>query len=386
MTRDLGYYARRGSRGADQIASLATIVDCESNDAGAVAEALAGRGVDAVLSAGEYHVDIAAEVAERLGVPGLPRDAGRAARHKGHAMRRFAAANVPVPRYAVVGSIAQADQAARTVGYPLVVKPVDGTASVGVRLCETPAQVLAHVGALLHRQRNARSQRCIGEVLLVEYVPGPEVSVETISWGGRTTVFGITAKRVGPLPYFVEVSHTFPAAMAAPDAERCAAVTRSALAAIGLTHGAAHTELKVRPGGPVVIEVNARPAGDHITELMRLATGVNPLREWVRTHLDGSSVHLPPHYRRAATVRYLTPPSGTVRRIGDLDEVRRRPEVHELVVSIRPGDAVGPLRDSHDRSGYLIVCADTAGASARLAEDIHDALPIVVSAVPALVS
>lgn len=380
VTRDRNYYTARGVPGVRRLDRLATVVDCESNDATIVAKALVPLGVDAVLSPGEYHVEIAAQVADLLGLAGLSPMAGWAARHKRHAMQLCTEAGVPVPRYAAVTQAERAAAAAAEIGYPLVVKPVDGTASAGVRLCHTPDEVVEHVAGLLGRTTNPRAQPCVPEALLVEYVPGPEVSVETISRHGAVTVLGITAKRVGPLPYFVEIGHTFPAALAAEQAARCAQVTRTALAAIGLRTGAAHTELRLAPHGPVLMEINARPAGDHITDLVRLATGIDPLREWVRSHLDGERPDLVPTRRAAAAIRYLTLPPGTVSRIGSLEPVRRRAGVHEVLVRARPGDRITPTRSSHDRTGYVIVRGADPQAAMSLADEVHDALPIDVVA------
>ena len=49
----------------------------------------------------------------------------------------------------------------------------------------------------------------------------------------------------------------------------------AALAAVGFDRGVAHTELRLTAAGPRVVEINPRPAGNQITELVRRATGVD---------------------------------------------------------------------------------------------------------------
>jgi len=385
LTRDLGYYAGRDALAPAELHAFATVLPCDTNSAGAVVAALAGSRVDAVLSAGEYHVEVAAEVAHRLGVPGLSRSAGHAARDKVETVRRCVAAGVPVPRQVAVRAAGEVPPAVHRLGLPLVVKPVDGTASVDARLCTTAAEVGESVARILRRTHNARGQRCARAALLAEYVRGAEVSVETLSWAGQTAVLGITAKRVGPLPYFVEIGHTFPAPLPEPVADRCTGLALAALDAIGLRHGAAHTELILGPDGPLLLEVNARPAGDQITELVRLATGIDPLREWVASHLPGMAPRSAPTRHRAATIRYLTPPPGVVTAVGDLTAARQRSGVHRVVLHVAPGDVIAGPRSSHDRPGYVITSAVDPAASAALAESVQDSLPIEVRA-PQLVS
>lgn len=379
LTREIGYYAARSGVRREDIAALGEIIATETNDAEAVVKTLAdGGAVDAVLSAGEHHVHIAAAAATELGVRGLTADAGRLARDKRLAAERLASAGIRVPRFRAVRSVADVAGAESALGCPLVVKPVDGTASVGVRYCRSAHEVREQVAALLARDRNPRGQPYAREVLLTEYVDGAEVSVETLTAAGVTEVLGITAKRVGPLPYFVEIGHTFPAPLPADQESACAAVARSALRALGMDRGAAHIEMRLTGEGPVVIEVNARPAGDHITTLVRLATGVDPLREWVRLHLDDQPPRRWGRPEGAASVRYLTPPPGLVTEVGDLSTAGGHRWVHEVTVRVRPGDRVGPLRSSHDRCGHVITTARTPGDALRRAERVHDAVRVGV--------
>src|SRR4029079_12563216 len=100
--------------------------------------------------------------------------------------------------------------------------------------------------------------------------PAPEVSVETLG----TTVIGVTAKHLGHLPSFVECGHDFPSPSGAERVVRLLA--GAALKALGLGFGPAHTEIRVGPRGPVVIEVNPRLAGGRRPTLVRPATARDP--------------------------------------------------------------------------------------------------------------
>ncbi len=53
------------------------------------------------------------------------------------------------------------------------------------------------------------------------------------------------------------------------------AAAEAAISAVGLDHGVVHTELRMTSAGPRIIEINPRPAGNQITELIRLVTGVD---------------------------------------------------------------------------------------------------------------
>src|SRR5262249_54068333 len=139
------------------------------------------------------------------------------------------------------------------------------------RLCRSAAEVKAHAARLLAHATNERGQATPAEVLIEEFVRGPEYSVEVFN--GQAV--GVTRKHLSPAPYFVEIGHDFPAALPAAARASLAEIATAAVHAIGLTWGPAHVELRLAAAGPVVIEINPRLAGGFIPELVRLSTGLD---------------------------------------------------------------------------------------------------------------
>jgi len=367
LTRDPGYYPCHGALDPRAIPEISELVVCETNDVAKIVAELAPRGVAAVLAAGEYHVEYAARVARELKVCGLSPSAAQVARNKRLCYATCAAAGIRVPAHATARTEAKAVEIADWLGYPCVIKPVDGTASAAVRFCMSPEDVAAAAVPILGAARNPRGQRCAQEIMVAEYLTGPETSVETLSSGGITTVYGVTDKHLAALPYFVETGHTFPSAWPETVTNDCIRVTCEALKAIGFDTGMAHTELKLTAAGPVLLEINARPPGDHITELIRLATGVDPLEAWMRAMLGQPVCAMPPA-RRAAAIRYLTPPAGRVMQVTGQAQLRDIPGVAEISVRVSAGDVTVLPRSSHDRSGYVIAVGDEPVLAERTAE------------------
>ncbi|GAA3348503.1 hypothetical protein GCM10020358_67200 [Amorphoplanes nipponensis] len=157
--------------------------------------------------------------------------------------------------------------AAADLGPPVVVKPVTGSGSAGVRLCADAGEVAEWAARLLGGDGGPT-----GPILVETAVRGPEFSVETFDGVVRAVV----GKRLGPEPWFVEIGHDVPAPVPAAVRAELGETTRRALAALGLGWGAAHTELRLSAAGPVVIEVNPRLAGGMIPAAVRAATGLGP--------------------------------------------------------------------------------------------------------------
>jgi S-sulfo-L-cysteine synthase (3-phospho-L-serine-dependent) len=362
-SRDTGYYAAHGARDPLSCRAITEVVECETNVAGEVVAALAERKVDGVLASGEHYVEIAARAAAELGVAGLSVRAAATARDKSACLATAAAAGVAVPRYGTARTVPTAHATAADIGFPCVVKPVDGTASAAVRYCVQPDDVAAAAEDVLGEPRNTRGQLRAGEVLVTEYVAGHEVSVEVLAADGALAVIGVTDKHTGSLPWFVETGHTFPSVLPDPVIQMCARSAEDVLSGMGFDRGMAHVEFRVTPRGPCLLEVNARPPGDHITDLIRLATGADPLAAWVRAQAGLPFEPLPAPWRGGA-IRYLIPSPGQVTAVWGEQQLRAMPDVQEASVRVHPGDVLATARSSYDRRGYVIA----TGATPVLAE------------------
>jgi biotin carboxylase len=270
-----------------------------------------------------------------------------------------------VPAFRVVGHADAAATAAREIGLPVVVKPVAGSGSVGVRLCATAEEVSAAAAALLESGVDERGAAREPRVLVEEFAVGPEYSVETI--GGA--VVGVTGKHLGDAPYFVETGHDFPAPLAAGDRAALAGAALRAQVALGLGWGAAHTELRLTARGPVLIEVNPRLAGGMITTVVAEATGVD-LVDCCVALACGQPPELTPTRSRAASIRFLVADSpGTVTGVRGVAEAEHMPGVRSVSLSVAPGSGIAELtRSFRDRLGHVIaVGADAAESAARAA-------------------
>lgn len=347
------------------------VVDTADSDAlwSAVQELGGATKIGGVLSSSEYFVATAAELAARLGLPGPSADAVRACRNK--AMQRWllADAGVPVPAFAEVGEVAEAIDAASRLGLPVVVKPAQGSGSVGVRLCASLEEVADHAGTLLAATVNERGLAAPSRVLVESYLKGQEFSVEVV---GHEAVVAV-AKHVGPPPMFVETGHDLPAGLPSEQLANLTSCAVAAVRALGLGWGAAHVELRLDGGVSRVIEVNPRLAGGMIPELVRRACGVDLVAAQVRA-ATGLPVALERDRDAAASIRFLTVDAeGALDSAEVIDEAlswaREVPKVVDAVLYCAPGTAVGPAEDFRGRLGHVITTGSSVDASAEAAED-----------------
>jgi biotin carboxylase len=326
----------------------------DTSDRDAVLDACArlpGAAVGGVTSSSEYYIVTAAMAAAAHGLPAPDPGAVARCRDKDRQRRLLAAAGIAVPAFRTVTTTEQADSAARGFGLPVVVKPTTGSGSVGVRLCTTLAEVRDAATGLLTAEVNERGMPVPALALVERYVTGTEYSVETFG----SHAVGLTRKHLGPPPYFVETGHDYPAELSACDRQALVDMTRSALAALGLGWGAAHTELRLGSSGPVVIEVNPRLAGGMIPALVLEATGID-LVDCCVALAAGHPVPLSQVRTGGAAIRFVVAGrTGRITAVRGLGEAALMPGIRAVELTAREGDRVAAITNSfQDRLGYLL--------------------------------
>jgi hypothetical protein len=229
---------------------------------------------DGVLSWDEARVLQVAKVAEALGRPGGDPAAVMRCRDKHQTREALGTAGVPQPRWALADGVQDALAAAERIGYPVVLKPRAMAASLGVVRVDGPDELTARFA--FARDTTVPGAWRYDTVLVEELLTGPEISVDAAVHRGRIHPLCVARKEVGYPPYFEEVGHTVDAADPLLTDPAVLAVVQDAHTALGYPDGVTHTELKLTPAGPKLVEVNARLGGDLIPYLGLRASGVDP--------------------------------------------------------------------------------------------------------------
>ena len=343
----------------------ARVVDTASVDAVRTAAGRLGSRVAGITSSSEYFIGTASEAARGLGLPHPDPDAIRACRNKHTQRLRLAAAGVPGPAFAAARTPAAAVTAAERIGFPVVVKPVAGSGSIGTRLCVSAVEVHDAAVAVLAADPVALALPPQDAVLVEAKVTGAEFSVETLD----DQVIGVIGKRLGPEPYFVEVGHDFPAPLDRAAHAAVAGTALEALHSLGLGWGAAHVELRNSADGPRLIEVNPRLAGGMIPRMIQEARGIDMIFHVV-AKAAGRATAPRPSRSRAAAIRFLVAPhAGRLVEVTGVAAARRVPGVVEVGLTGRPGQDVVLRHSFQDRLGYVIAAAEAGNVAAQAAED-----------------
>lgn len=295
-----------------------------------------------------------AAVARALNRPALSPDAAANATDKRRMRACLAAANVPVPEFRQVTTVAEALAAGEALGYPIALKAPCSSGSRGVYRIESPAEWEPYL-------LEARNYQASGALLTEEWMLGDEVSVEGLCHGELPCVVQVTDKLLFEGRFPVEAGHSQPSRLAVEVVTQIRSVTESAVRALGFADCAFHAELKITDSGPKVVEIGARLGGDRIsTHLTPLSTGVNMVRAAIQIAM-GDTPDLEQQVWCGSAVRYFrTDGTGVINRIDGLDQIASLPGLELLYAAserdgpLRPGLVIHIIRSSLDRYGHVV--------------------------------
>ena len=326
-------------------------------DTSAILDAAKRHRINGIMTiASDMPMQSVAVVSHEMGLVGISEETALKATNKAFMRDALKAAEVPIPMYFRVKGKDEFKEKIKKIqvaGYKCIVKPADNSGSRGVELLNTDSDLDV---AYEYTSKYSRG----GEIVVEEFMEGPEVSVETLAVEGSVYVIQITDKLTTGAPYFVEMGHSQPSRLGEEIKDKIRQVAIAANKAIGIQNGPSHTEIKVTKDGPKIVELGARLGGDCITtHLVPLSTGVNMVEQSIRIAL-GEKPDLEVKWTKGSAIRYLKTDNGIVKAIKGIEEAKTIPGVVQVSIVHGVGEQVGEIKSSVDRAGFVIAQAENA--------------------------
>jgi hypothetical protein len=233
-------------------------------------------------------------------------------------------------------------------GRDLVAKPADSAGTDQVRFLPGGHDWREAVARLVGSTDRYGVQ--MSDVVVQEHVTGIEYVVDTFSYEGTHTVSDVARYRKVSTPHRMAIYESMEfLPFGLPAHTAIVAYVNQVLDALGITFGAAHTEVMLTGRGPLLIEVNARLSGGGQPWACQLATGDNPIDRMIR-YLRGDR-NIPPDYSLEMTVLvvfFAVRSAGIVRNLSRLDAIQDLDSCFNMRVNARDGDYVPETTDIFD--------------------------------------
>lgn len=329
---------------------------------------------DAVVSFQELGVINATVTGERLGVAHNAMRPVMLTTDKGAMRAHLAAHGIATIPFVVADSVETVTAFGRDCGWPIILKPIEGTGSKQIHKLHEEAEVAGAYAAIM---KDFPNRPPIAE----KFIVGPEVSVEAFSWKGEHAVLTVTDKTTSGAPYFVETGHSMPSALAPETVAAIKHMTEAFLVSIGHLSGPSHTEVIVTESGPIIIESHTRTGGDRIFEMVELAHGVDMIGATLQG-LAGQTPQVNPTRERGAAIRYLILPEGTVESVAGLADAAGSEGVVRCDTAIEAGARISDFKNSNERHGYVLAIGKDRADAVRNAEAALAKIDVTMSANP----
>ncbi len=334
---------------------------------------LRGRSVDRVECMWERLMYLAATLREEFGVPGMTKAQTAVFRDKETMKQAVERAGLRVPRHGRARSMKEAWAVVERVGYPAIIKPIDGAGSKDTWRCNDRGEF----EQALHKTRH------VDEVSVEEYVEGEELTYDTVCAGGRVLFENVAWYKPKPMvlaqsPWISMqniVLRDITRELPRPGVE----LGRRVLQALGFETGFTHMEWFRTPSGEAVFgEIGGRPAGARLVHAMNFSCDIDLFRGWAEAACYGRLSQDTAKKYNCSMVFKRAQGDGVVREHRGLKELLQR--YGQWVASVELTPIGQPRRDWRQvvvGDGWIVVRHPELGPCLEISERFVNDLVVV---------
>lgn len=320
-------------------------------DIQAVISAAKRHRIDGIMTlATDMPMRTVAAVAKEMNLIGIDEETALKTTNKAEMRKALQVNNVPIPKFYVVSNKDEYKDVVKQFNVPFIVKPADSSGSRGI----FEVKDIHNEDLIVEAYEYCHPFSRVGDVVVEEYMEGPEVSVETLTVNGECHVIQITDKLTTGAPHYVEMGHSQPTMLSKEIAEQISKVAKAANKAIGIKNGPSHTEIIVTKQGPKIVELGARLGGDNITtHLVPLSTGVDMVECCIKIAL-GEIPDIKKKWNKGSAIRYFEQHAGVIDSIEGVDKAEEIDGVQQISIVHGVGEEVTEINSSGERMGFVI--------------------------------
>lgn len=238
----------------------------------------------------------------------------------------------------------------------IIIKPTDRSGARGV-------SVVSQKNDIKNAFNEAIANSNIKEVVIEEFVDGPQVSTETVLYEGKSFTPGFADRvyntTLSFYPHVIENGGWIPSILPKEQIKKIKELVENASKYLGINKGTAKGDVVIHPKkGPMIIEIAARlSGGDFCESLVPLSSGVNYVKDAIKISLGEPPnwESLNPSKGFVVANRYFFLPEGKLEKIINLDEARLMNGIEKLELFIKEGDLISRINSHANRIGVFIV-------------------------------
>ena len=321
--------------------------------------------IEGALTFWEESTLLTSKITDYFKLTGISYEISKKVRNK-FLFRKFCEQNgLPSPKHAIIKEEEDLSEISSTLKFPIVMKPIYGSASAFVIKVSSEKDVLE---TYRYIQNNINSHADSAEwlnfdILAEEYIDGHEVDIDIILQNGKIKFHSITDNYQTNEPFFVEVGQSIPSNLPQKEQDDLINLAEELLEKLGIQNGVIHFEAKSTNQGPVPIEINLRMGGDEVYSFVKEAWGIDLIESAIRI---STNVYISKVKRKSAPKKYLTGKyflpkySGILTNLEIKNSLKKEKKLENIHFFKKIGDAVFVPPEGYEYMGWMNVSGNNA--------------------------
>lgn len=324
----------------------------EAHLEGAVRRIQARGWIDRLEATIESHVLPTAHVRERCGIPGTLSRTAWLCRDKAAMKDALRAAGVPCAASTRVDSAAAVRDFVAAVGYPVILKPLDGAGAAGTYRAGDDAEL----ARALDSSGVARGAAAIAE----EFIEGHEGFYDTLTIGGRVAMDfachyfpnvleAMRARWISP-----QIVHTN--RIDDPSYAELRQLGQRVIDVLGIHDSPTHMEWFFGPKGLKFSEIGCRPPGVGTWDLYCAGNDIDLYAEWARSVSWRAVDHLPSRSHAVGKVALRPDRDGHIVGYRGVRDIERRYGEHLVRMHLpAEGTPTQPVANGYHANAWIVL-------------------------------
>ncbi|PFV19841.1 biotin carboxylase, partial [Bacillus cereus] len=238
----------------------------------------------------------------------------------------------------------------KKINFPLIVKSPKSSGSKDVLLVKNKNQLIFSIQSLLNKLPNE-------EILLEEYVDGPQYLVEILVQNGKVHIIAVIEQEITLFERFIVTGYSLLGQVDKSLYNSLFNAVNSVIQAFNMKNGACHLELRRIKDVWKLIEINPRISGGAMNDIIEIGHGINLVQETIQLML-GNKPSLNKKHHKFVYAHYLTVKSkGKLIRVTGKNRSSKYPGVEKVYIKPKKGTVLKPPTSMGHRCGYVLAAS-----------------------------
>lgn len=321
-----------------------------------------GKIIVAVLSFIDPFVHVAVKLSEKLGLTFVSSEPLFKMENK--ILTRELLKDLPVSPYF---SKFEKDESMQTFidnqegKYPLIVKTPDSTGSKDVILVKNEQELARSINTFLRKGTK--------EVLIEEYLDGPQYLIEVCVFNGEVYIVAVLEQEIKFFERFIVTGYCLLVDIEDAFHQEICETVCMVLEKFNFKNGSCHLEMRWVNHQWKLIEVNPRISGGAMNSIVELGFGINLVEETIKIYL-GQEPNFERKYNRFVYAHYITSEeTGILIKVTGKNRCSQLPGIDEVFIKPKKGKLLHPPLSMGDRYGYVLASSNNKKDAIRNAKE-----------------